>query len=124
MENIKIIRMKAGYDLIGFVSEDLTHQVHIKKPMKIGIQVDPRDQQQFFVIQNWLPHQYFSQDEVNLWQDDIMFIVEATESFKEYYVEMLHKLDKLITAVSILDAVKDSEEIMNAMDESINQTLH
>jgi hypothetical protein len=124
MENIKIIRMKAGYDLIGFVSEDLTHQVHIKKPMKIGIQVDPRDQQQFFVIQNWLPHQYFSRDEVDIWQDDIMFIIEATESFKDYYVEMLHKLDKLITAVSIMDSIKDNDEILDAIDESYNQTLH
>ena len=57
METIKILRMKSGYDVIGFVSEE-NHQIHIKKPMKIGIQVDPRDQQQFFVIQNWLPHQY------------------------------------------------------------------
>jgi hypothetical protein len=68
METIKILRMKSGYDLIGFVSEDLTHQVHIKKPMKISITVDPRDQQQFFVIQNWLPHQYFAKDEVDIWR--------------------------------------------------------
>ena len=74
METIKILRMKSGYDVIGFVSEE-NHQIHIKKPMKIGIQVDPRDQQQFFVIQNWLPHQYFQKDEANIWQDDILFIV-------------------------------------------------
>ena len=124
MENIKILRMKSGYDLIGFVSEDLTHQVHIKKPMKISITVDPRDQQQFFVIQNWLPHQYFSRDEVDIWLDDILFIMEATESFKEYYVEMVHKLDKLITAVSVMNSIDNHEEVLDAMDEAYNQTLH
>lgn len=116
--------MKTGYDVIGFVSEDVNHQVHIKKPMKISITVDPKDQQQFFVIQNWLPHQYFSKDEVDIWQDDILFIVEATESFKNYYVEMIHKLDNLISATSILDKLKDSVEILDAIDESVNQTLH
>lgn len=124
MENIKIIRMKTGYDVIGFVSEDVNHQVHIKKPMKISITVDPKDQQQFFVIQNWLPHQYFSKDEVDIWQDDILFIIEATESFKTYYIEMIHKLDKLISVTNVLDNLKESEEIFNAIDEAINQTLH
>ena len=124
METIKILRMKSGYDLIGFVSEDLIHQVHIKKPMKISITVDPRDQQQFFVIQNWLPHQYFSRDEVDLWQDDILFIMEATESFKDYYVEMIHKLDKLISAVKIMNGIEDHEEILNAMDEAYDQPIH
>lgn len=124
MENIKIIRMKTGYDVIGFVSEDVNHQVHIKKPMKISITVDPKDQQQFFVIQNWLPHQYFSKDEVDIWQDDILFIIEATESFKTYYIEMIHKLDNLISATSVLNNLKDSVEILDAIDESVNQTLH
>jgi hypothetical protein len=124
METIKILRMKSGYDLIGFVSEDLTHQVHIKKPMKISITVDPKDQQQFFVIQNWLPHQYFARDEVDLWQDDIMFVMEATESFKSYYIEMVHKLDKLITAVSVMNSIENHEDILDAMDEAYNQTLH
>jgi hypothetical protein len=124
METIKILRMKSGYDLIGFVSEDLAHQVHIKKPMKISITVDPKDQQQFFVIQNWLPHQYFVKDEVDLWQDDIMFIMETTESFKTYYIEMVHKLDKLITAVNVMNSIENHEEILDALDESYNQTLH
>jgi hypothetical protein len=124
METIKILRMKSGYDLIGFVSDETNFQIHIKKPMKISITVDPRDQQQFFVIQNWLPHQYFSSDEVDIWQDDILFIVEATESFKDYYVEMVHKLDKLISAVKIMDNYEDHEEILDAMDASANQTLH
>lgn len=124
METIKILRMKHGYDVIGFVSEDLNHQIHIKKPMKIGIQVDPRDQQQFFVIQNWLPHQYFIKDEVDIWQDDILFIAEATESFKDYYIEMIHKLDKILSVSNILSNIQDNDEILNAIDESVNQTLH
>ena len=123
METIKILRMKSGYDVIGFVSEE-NHQVHIKKPMKIGIQVDPRDQQQFFVIQNWLPHQYFSKDEVDVWQDDILFVVEATDSFKEYYVEMINKLDKLVAVTNVLDKLESNNEIFDAMDEASNQTLH
>lgn len=123
METIKILRMKSGYDVIGFVSED-NHVIHIKKPMKIGIQVDPKDQQQFFVIQNWLPHQYFSKDEVDIWGDDVLFSMEATEDFKSYYVEMVVKLDKLITATNILDKASNSDELLIAMDESINQTLH
>jgi hypothetical protein len=113
METIKILRMKSGYDVIGFVSEE-NHQVHIKKPMKIGIQVDSKDQQQFFVIQNWLPHQYFSKDEVDIWQDDILFIVEATDTFKDYYVEMVNKLDKLVAVTSVLDKLENNEEIFNA----------
>jgi hypothetical protein len=124
METIKILRMKAGYDVIGFVSDETNFQLHIKKPMKIGIQVDPRDQQQFFVIQNWLPHQYFSKEEVDIWQDDILFIMDATESFKTYYIEMIHKLDKIITATSVLDNIQQTEEILDAMDEAYNQTLH
>lgn len=123
MENIKILRMKTGYDVIGFVSEQ-DHSFHIKKPMKIGIQVDPKNEQQFFVIQNWLPHQYFSKDEVDIWMDDVLFSMEATEDFKIYYVEMIHKLDKLIEATHILDNSKNTEELMMAMDESINSTLH
>ena len=123
METIKILRMKSGYDVIGFVSEE-NHQVHIKKPMKIGIQVDPRDQQQFFVIQNWLPHQYFAKDETDVWQDDILFIAEPTESFSNYYIEMIHKLDKLISVTNVLDKLEGNNEIFDAMDEAVNQTLH
>jgi hypothetical protein len=37
---------------------------------------------------------------------------------------MVHKLDKLISAVSVMNSIENHEEVLDAMDEAYNQTLH
>ena len=127
MEQIKVIRLKVGIDLIGYVSELDSHRYRITKPMKIGIQIDPTNAQPYFTMQTWLPTQYIKTDFVDLWDNDIVFVSDTTINFEDYYLDTINKFDRINAGLEVIDnikTIKDEEEIMKALDEMDNQIIH
>ena len=121
MENIKIVRLKSGEDVIGYVTED-ENMVIIGYPMIVDLVKSQGVQS--FVIQSWMPHQLFKHNEATLWLDDILFMSEVPDEFIIYYEDMVDKMTKYIAAEEILEHMKEEAVIADAMEERELSVLH
>jgi len=124
IEEIKILRLKTGEDIVGYVSDINEMKVHIKTPMTIVIKSDPETMKQVFVIRSWLPHQLIMDNEATLWNNDILLTLEPNSEFIDYYTESVVELERLITMKEIMDHLKEETEIMEALKELESNQVH
>ena len=122
MEEIRIIRLKSGDDVIGVVSDIDENKINVRYPMVVDIMDSGTHQS--YVIQSWLPHQMFQHNEVDLFNDDILFVASATDKFIEYYSQMVEKLEKYITSSEIMTHLEEEEELIEVMNEKASNIVH
>lgn len=123
IEEIKVFRLKSGEDIIGFISDIDDSKFNVRYPMLIDISPTASGHSSF-VIQSWLPHQLYKFNEVNIWQNDVLFMSDVTDSFIEYYNDMVDKLERYITASEIMDHLESEEEMMEAIQEKETSVIH
>lgn len=111
IQEIKIVKLKTGEDIIGSITDIDETRFSIKNPMLIDIMEDSKSMQQSYVIKSWLPHQLYKLNEVSLWIDDTLFMSEATNNITEYYHMMVEKIDRYIASEELMDKFKDDELI-------------
>lgn len=124
IEEIKVLRLKTGDDVIGYVSDIDDNRIHIRSPMLIDIMTDYKSAKQSFVIQSWLPHQLIKTNETTLWSIDILTILEPTETFIDYYTDMVTKIERYNALAEIMEHLEDEEEISEAMEEKDLSVVH
>jgi len=122
VEEIKILRLKTGEEIIGYVSEIDDMKVNVRYPMAVDIM--SLKGVQSFTISSWLPHQMYKNNDINLWTNDIMFVADATDEFLEYYFKMVDKLEKYILAGEIMDNMEEEQELMEAIEEKELSVVH
>lgn len=122
VEEIKLVRMKSGDDVIGYVSDINDSKINIRYPMLVGIQI--QGEHDAYTLQSWLPHQLFKTNEVNLWTNDILFICDPSDMFIEYFNQMVIKLEKFITANEVMEYLHDEEIITEAIEEKELSVIH
>jgi hypothetical protein len=122
VEEVKILRLKTGEEIIGYVSEIDEMKLNIRYPMTVDIMA--LKDIQSFTISSWLPHQMYKHNDVNLWANDVMFVADATEEFLEYYFKMVDKLEKYILANEVLDNMEEEQELMEALQEKELNVVH
>jgi len=122
IEEVKILRLKTGEDIVGFVSEIDDMKLNVKYPMVIDNMVMRGVQS--FSIGSWLPYQMYKQIDVNLWTNDILFTADITDDFLDYYFKMVDKLEKYILAGEVLDNLKEEEEMIEALEEKELSVVH
>lgn len=121
-DDIKIIRLKNGDDIIGIVNTLDNHRINIEYPMLIDVIDSPM--KQAFVMTSWLSYQMFKNNSVNLWDNDILFVSEPTELFVEHYNETVKKLEKYIVATEVMEHLEEEELIIEAMVEKDTSVIH
>lgn len=124
IEDIRVLRLKTGEDVIGYVSDIDDNRIHIRNPMLIDIMTDYKTAKQSFVIQSWLPHQLIKSNETSLWSIDILTILEPTETFIDYYTDMVTKIERYNALAEIMEHLEDEEEISEAMEEKDLSVVH
>lgn len=122
IEDIKIIRLKNGDDIIGIVTTIDNHRINIQYPMIIDI-IDSATKQAY-IMTSWLSHQIFKTNDVNLWDNDILFISDPTELFIEHYNQTVKKLEKYIVASEVMEHLEEEEQIIEAMVEKDISVIH
>jgi hypothetical protein len=90
IEEVKILRLKTGEDIVAFVSEIDDMKLNVRYPMVVDNMVMRGVQS--FSIGSWLPYQMYKQVDVNLWTNDILFTADITDDFLDYYFKMVDKL--------------------------------
>ena len=130
MDNIKIVRLQNGEDLIGDITFRADGSFNIYEPMVV--EIDFRGKYAGLVMHHWLPLQLIKKNEITLMPKDIIFITEPTDDFSEYYIhtverlqEMLAAKDELKTMLSDLDD-SDSDDLIEQFDKlnNDNNVLH
>ena len=117
LETIKIIRLKNGEDIIGFIKseDDMTYDV--SEPMTVDVEVRGSNAGHLLMA-NWLPVQLIKKNETQIKSEDILTMMEPEENFIEYYMNTVDKLNKILEAKKEAAAMTDEEvtEILNALE--------
>jgi len=125
MDNIKLVRLQNGEDIIGFVTDKENGKYDISEPMTVDL--DYRTNQPGLVMKHLLPIQLVKRNEIVLENKDILFIVDPADSFAEYYANTVERLREILTARELVDQMSDEEvnDIMDAIGElNDGNTIH
>jgi hypothetical protein len=97
MDYIKILRLKTGEDIIGFIESDKTKKglITIRYPTVLMVQYDFEEEQQELLMKFWLPTSLIQKNEATISTSEILVVMEATQDFKEYYLNYLNDFNKI-----------------------------
>ena len=123
MDNIKIIRLQNGDDIIGTVVFDY-NEYYVKEPMLVDIEYVGNKSN--LIMRQWLPSQLIKKNEIKLKERDILFVVDPADDFCEYYT---HTVERLTELFIYKEKTKDMDEqqintIMDAYEEMHEGTVH
>ena len=125
MEQIKIVRLKNGEDIIGYVSES-EYKCHIRDALVIQLHDDIRHQKQTLVLASWAPSSIIKVNECILYESDILTKFDPTEEFVDHYMGTLIAMTNVAKAKEEADKLSDNEliEMIEALRESQQTTVH
>lgn len=115
MSYIKILRLKSGEDIIGFVNftNKSNTLLKIKNPTVILIQYDEETEQTELLMRQWLPISLIETDEAEIGISELQINpLEVNKKFKEYYLNYLDNFTKI--------SEEPSEELMNSFLQAID----
>lgn len=123
MENIKIVRLKNGEDIVGQIISS-SDSYDVIEPMTVGVEY--RGKEAGLVMRHWLPVQLVKKNEITIKHDDVLCILEPADDFVEYYTNTVEKIHDLLKARNLVDSLDDEEvnNIMDALEEQYGNTLH
>jgi len=117
MNNIKLVRMQDGSDIIGVVDEIMEGHYVIEHPMLV--EVYHKSNVSNISMAYYLPIELVEKNEVVLNSKDIVFITNPTKAFAEYYENAVDRLEKNSVDTSLLD----DEKIQTALAERIKEFM-
>ena len=89
--NVKIVRLKSGDDVIANLDGDINeNKIILYYPMAFHI-VD-RNRMSQIVLAHYLPYQLITDNYCIIDADEVLFLLEPNDQFKEYYVNSVEKL--------------------------------
>lgn len=97
MSYIKILRLKTGEDIIGFIEaiEGKKGTIKIRYPTVLMIQYDMEEEQQELLMKFWLPTSIIEKNEAIISTSEIIVVMEVKQDFKEYYLNYLNDFSKI-----------------------------
>jgi len=116
MNNVKIIRLISGEDIISVIEEIDEGLYLLSSPMIFDI--GHRNQSTHISMGHFLPVQVMQQNEMVLHFKDILFMVNPTEEFMEYYGNSVDKLKA--SNASNGDDVGSNPEMMEFLMQSLD----
>ena len=90
MNNIKVIRLLDGTDLVTVVDEVRNGEFLLINPMEFQVQV--RGQASHITLAPYLPFQFVEKNEVIVYSKDVVFMTTPKEEFAEYYENAVEQL--------------------------------
>jgi len=117
MDNIKIIKLQNGEDIIGTVTANGDHYYDVQEPM--AFHIDYRGNHSGLVMNHWLPVQLLKKNSIQLKTQDVLSVLEPDDEFCEYYLTTVEKIKELLKAKKLVDSMEDEEinDIMDAYEE-------
>ena len=138
MDNVKIIRMQTGEDIMASMIEEQEQNetVVLNNPMRLVFRRLPTGQT-VLMMMPWLPVELIKEDSAIIYTTDIITVIEPKESMKEYYENLVDKtIEEMMNSEEILEQRlanmekeekeehQIAEEIINEIREMRNKQLH
>jgi GTPase involved in cell partitioning and DNA repair len=121
MNNIKVLRLQSGEDIIGLV--DISDENYkVTEPMTVGI--ESRGKYNGLVMHQWIPVQLVKNKTIVISKCDVMFAMEPTEEFTEYYnatVEKINKVLKKQKEIEVNDIIETTDDEFEELMEAFNE---
>jgi hypothetical protein len=112
MDNVKIVRLQSGEDVIAQCNEvEGTGEFSLTEPMTILFKRLPSGKA-FMMMSPWLPLELIEENHSLIFASDILTMVKPKKAIVDYYTRIVGE----ITLESVLNA-KDIEESLNNVDE-------
>jgi hypothetical protein len=123
--NIKIVRLKTGEDIIGNLCNKEDGDMDITEPMSVEV-VDQGEHRPGLVMSHWLPIQLIKKNEITINSRDVLTMFDPNEEFCEYYQHAVDKLHAVLKAKEYTDLLSDEEieQVMESLIESKGQSIH
>ena len=123
MNDIRIVRLKNGEDIIGSFC-NMDGKIQLIEPMTVS--VVQKGNESGLIMSHWLPVQLIKKNEIILNNDDILTTFEPNEEFSEYYSNTVEKISMLLRAKKVADNMTDDEiqQVMEALEEGNGETIH
>lgn len=119
MDNIKMVRLQNGEDIIGTISSNTSGVYNVTHPM--SVEITSRNGMPILGMTHWLPVQLVKTNEVTLTDKDILCMIEPSEDFIEYYNNTVEKISDLLKAKKI---IKDQMEDPDTFEEDIEEIIN
>ena len=138
MDNVKIIRMQTGEDIMASMieKEEQNETVVLNNPMRLVFRRLPTGQT-VLMMMPWLPVELIKEDSAIIYTTDIITVIEPKESMKEYYENLVDKtIEEMLNSEEILEQrlanmekeekeeQQIAEEIINEIRDMRNKQLH
>lgn len=109
MNNIKVVRLLDGTDIVSVIDELRTGEFLFINPMEFQIQI--RGMVSHITLAPYLPIQFVEKNEVVILSKDIVFMTTPKEEFAEYYENSIDQLSEN----SVEEDTNMSEKIKDLM---------
>ena len=91
--NIKLIRLNTGEDVIASVSQtEDPESVFLDSPMRLVLRRSPSGTT-MMMMSPWLPIEVLSENVASVYLTDIITVLDVKDSLVEYYNNMVHQFD-------------------------------
>jgi hypothetical protein len=97
MSHIKILRLKTGEDIIGFIEpmKEKKGVITIRYPTVLLVQYDFEKDQQELLMKFWLPTSLIQKNAAIIATSEILVVMEVKKDFEEYYLNYLNDFSKI-----------------------------
>jgi hypothetical protein len=131
MDNIKILRLQSGEDIIAETIEDSNGYFILKNPFVIFTKRNGEVKTSVFLVP-WLPIDIIEQNVANIFMSDVMTMMIPTMELIDYYTRMLLEVEmddySLLSSDEDTTYVDDEDDFMEEDIEPIevqgNKTVH
>lgn len=94
MEQIKLLRLNNGEDIISYVEDYGTGEIILRCPMALMVKFDQRTNKQTVLMDHWLPTSIIMKNETLLKCSDILCFMDSNPAINEYYENACTAIDK------------------------------
>jgi hypothetical protein len=127
MNDIRIIKLQDGSDIIGAVTELEDSSFYVITPMQVIIHTEGK--YSGIILREWLPARLLELNEAIINRHQIVCFMKPNKTFIDYYVrsmnEMKNKLEALGSDVELRDSLEDDvTEQFNSLTREEDEPLH
>lgn len=129
MEQVKLLRLKSGEDVISYVEPFNPGEIILRSPMAVLVKMDMRTEKQTVLMDHWLPITVIMHNEAVIQESEVLASLDPTSEFSDYYVNAVLELEKLKgsnVSSSNEDEIKDLEfkDILDTYGLDGTKTIH
>lgn len=120
MEQVKLLRLKTGEDVISYIEDYEEGKSILRTPMVVMVKYDNRTGKQNVLMDHWLPITVILENEAVIDNSEILTSMNPSAEFSEYYESTVgaiaNAMDKGPTDNMDLEQDLTPEELTNLMD--------